>query len=61
MLGVLELAFLSNGAVLFIGQRTTDVTGLAAGAVLISIPVIIVFVVFQRTLIRGILAGALKA
>ena len=46
---------------LFIGQRTTDVTGLAAGAVIISIPVIIVFVFFQRTLIRGILAGALKA
>jgi raffinose/stachyose/melibiose transport system permease protein len=46
---------------LFIGQRTTDVTGLAAGAVIISIPVIVVFVFFQRTLIRGILAGALKA
>lgn len=46
---------------LFIGQRTTDITGLAAGAVIISIPVIVVFVFFQRTLIRGILAGALKA
>jgi raffinose/stachyose/melibiose transport system permease protein len=46
---------------LFIGQRTTDVTGLAAGAVIISVPVIVVFVFFQRTLVRGILAGALKA
>jgi raffinose/stachyose/melibiose transport system permease protein len=45
---------------LFIGQRTNDVTGLAAGALIISIPVVIVFVLFQRTLIRGILAGALK-
>jgi raffinose/stachyose/melibiose transport system permease protein len=45
---------------LFIGQRTNDTTGLAAGAVIISIPVVVVFVLFQRTLIRGILAGALK-
>jgi raffinose/stachyose/melibiose transport system permease protein len=45
---------------LFIGQRTTDVTGLAAGALIISVPVLVVFVVFQRSLIRGILAGALK-
>jgi raffinose/stachyose/melibiose transport system permease protein len=45
---------------LFIGQRTTDVTGLAAGALIISVPVIIVFVLFQRSLIRGVLAGALK-
>lgn len=45
---------------LFIGQRTSDTTGLAAGALIISIPVVVVFVLFQRTLIRGILAGALK-
>lgn len=45
---------------LFIGQRTSDVTGLAAGALIISTPVVIVFVLFQRTLIRGILAGAIK-
>lgn len=45
---------------LFIGQRTTDVAGLAAGALIISVPVVIVFVLFQRSLIRGILAGALK-
>jgi raffinose/stachyose/melibiose transport system permease protein len=45
---------------LFIGQRTRDVPGLAAGAIIISIPVIIVFILFQRSLIRGILAGALK-
>jgi raffinose/stachyose/melibiose transport system permease protein len=45
---------------LFIGQRTTDVTGLAAGALIISVPVVIVFVLFQRSLIRGILAGAVK-
>jgi raffinose/stachyose/melibiose transport system permease protein len=46
---------------LFVGQRNTDVTGLAAGALLISIPVVLVYVVFQRSLIRGILAGAVKA
>lgn len=45
---------------LFIGQRTSDTTGLAAGALIISVPVVIVFIAFQRTLIRGILAGALK-
>jgi raffinose/stachyose/melibiose transport system permease protein len=45
---------------MFIGQRTTDVTGLAAGALIISIPVVLVFILFQRSLIRGILAGALK-
>jgi raffinose/stachyose/melibiose transport system permease protein len=46
---------------LFVGQHNTDVTGLAAGALIISIPVVLVYVVFQRRLIQGILAGAVKA
>jgi raffinose/stachyose/melibiose transport system permease protein len=48
------------GLALFIGQWSTDQAGLAAGALLISLPTLVVFLVFQRTLVRGILAGALK-
>jgi raffinose/stachyose/melibiose transport system permease protein len=45
---------------LFIGKFTTDTAGLAAGTLMISLPTVLVFVVFQRQLIRGILAGAVK-
>jgi raffinose/stachyose/melibiose transport system permease protein len=48
------------GLGLFIGQHTTDVPGLAAAAVLLSIPCLIVYVVLQRHFIRGITSGSVK-
>jgi raffinose/stachyose/melibiose transport system permease protein len=44
----------------FLGARTSDVTGLAAAGVLAAIPVMIIYVVMQRQLVEGLLAGAVK-
>lgn len=44
----------------FLGARTNDVTGLAAAGVLAAIPVMIIYVVMQRQLVEGLLAGAVK-
>jgi raffinose/stachyose/melibiose transport system permease protein len=42
------------------GERLTDITTTAASALLGLIPTLIVFLIFQRTLTRGITAGAVK-
>lgn len=44
----------------FVGQRSTDYPGLAAAAIIISIPVVLVYVVLQRSFIRGVVSGAVK-
>jgi raffinose/stachyose/melibiose transport system permease protein len=49
------------GLALFSGQRLTDYPGLAAGALIISAPVVAVFLLLQRQFFRGIFAGAAKA
>jgi raffinose/stachyose/melibiose transport system permease protein len=48
------------GLAFFAGQHTTDRIGMAAAAVIVSLPVVIVFVIFQRSFIRGMAAGAVK-
>jgi raffinose/stachyose/melibiose transport system permease protein len=42
------------------GERQTDVTTLISATLLSVIPTIVFFVIFQRTLTRGITAGAVK-
>jgi raffinose/stachyose/melibiose transport system permease protein len=42
------------------GQHTTNVTGTAASALLGVLPAIIFFLIFQRTLTRGVAVGAVK-
>lgn len=44
----------------FVGQHAADVTLLAAGATIVSLPIVIVFLVFQRNFIRGMVGGAVK-
>ena len=44
----------------FSGQHTTNVPLLSAGAVIVVLPVVIVYVFTQREFIRGMLSGALK-
>lgn len=46
---------------LFQGRRTSDIPGLAAGAVIVALPVVIVYLFLQRHFIRGMLSGAVKA
>lgn len=42
------------------GQRSSDVPGLAAGALILSLPVIVVYALLQRHFVRGMLSGAAK-
>jgi raffinose/stachyose/melibiose transport system permease protein len=65
---LLPLAFLNTSQSLTVplvleqlnGERQTDTTTLIAGTLISIIPTIIFFLIFQRTLTRGITAGAVK-
>ncbi|WP_062467299.1 carbohydrate ABC transporter permease [Demequina maris] len=65
---LLPLAFLNTSDSLTVpllleqlnGERQTDTTTLIAGTLISIIPTIIFFLIFQRTLTRGITAGAVK-
>ncbi|MBB5785657.1 ABC transporter permease subunit [Jiangella mangrovi] len=59
-LGAPELRTLGVGMFSFFGQESTDWTGLAAGACISTIPIVIVFLFLQRTFVEGI-AGAVKS
>jgi raffinose/stachyose/melibiose transport system permease protein len=48
------------GLAFFQGRNTTDFALLAAGAVIVATPVIVVYVFLQRHFIRGMLSGAIK-
>lgn len=54
-----RLRTLAVGMFSFTGENTVDWTGMAAGAAISLIPVILVFIVFQRYFINGI-AGSVK-
>lgn len=44
----------------FVGQNNTDVPMLAAGTIIVMLPVTILYLLFQRTFVSGLLQGALK-
>jgi raffinose/stachyose/melibiose transport system permease protein len=44
----------------FIGERNTDFSGLAAGALIITVPVLLLYVILQRSFVRGLLSGSIK-
>lgn len=48
------------GIAFFEGQYTSDTQGLAAAAILVAAPVVVVYVFLQRHFIRGMIAGATK-
>jgi raffinose/stachyose/melibiose transport system permease protein len=48
------------GLAFFQGQHSSDVSLLAAGAVLVALPVVIIYLIFQRRFIEGMLSGAVK-
>jgi raffinose/stachyose/melibiose transport system permease protein len=48
------------GLAFFAAQHSTDRIGQAAAAVMISAPIVLMFVVFQRSFINGIAAGSVK-
>ncbi len=45
---------------LFTGQRVADIPGAAASCVILSFPVLALYIFMQRHFIRGVLAGSLK-
>ncbi len=51
---------LTLGLYLFAGGRTVDVGPLAAATLITILPVVILFVVLQREVARGLLSGAVK-
>lgn len=55
-----ELRTLPIGLQAFIGQYATDWNLLMAGAVVTTVPVILLFVFLQRYLVAGLTAGAVK-
>lgn len=56
-----EVRTASVGLFGFIGAATTEWGGLLAGTVLCMLPPLIMFSIFQKHMIRGILAGSIKA
>jgi N,N'-diacetylchitobiose transport system permease protein len=44
----------------FISQRTTDIGAIMAASTLMTIPVVIFFLIVQRRLVSGLVAGAVK-
>lgn len=44
----------------FVGEYTTNVPLLAAGSVIVAAPIIVIYVILQRYIIRGLTQGAVK-
>lgn len=55
-----ELRTLSVGMLAFVGENTTDWSGMAAAATISLLPVVVLFVVLQRYFVEGV-AGAIKS
>ncbi|MDW3225375.1 MAG: carbohydrate ABC transporter permease [Paracoccaceae bacterium] len=55
-----EMRTLSVGLLNFQGTMTRDVSGLSSGTVIMALPVVLLFFVFQRHFVRGMTAGAVK-
>lgn len=48
------------GLASFQGRYTTDIALVSAGAMIVALPIVIVFIFFQRDFMRGMLTGAVK-
>ncbi len=48
------------GLASFSGRFTTDIALVSAGAIIVALPIVVVFVAFQREFMRGMLTGAVK-
>ena len=44
----------------FVGQNNTDVPMLAAGTILVMLPITVLYLLFQRSFVSGLLQGAFK-
>ena len=48
------------GLAFFAAQHSTDRVGQAAAAVIVSAPIIVLFIICQRSFIRGMATGSVK-
>ena len=48
------------GLAFFQGRYSADIPLMAAGALIVAAPILLVYIVFQRYFIRGMLGGAVK-
>jgi raffinose/stachyose/melibiose transport system permease protein len=48
------------GLASFSGRYTTNIALVSAGAVIVALPILVVFIFFQREFMRGMLTGAVK-
>lgn len=55
-----ELRPVGLGMMFFVGRYTTERGLIAAGVILTSLPIVVLYLALQRQFIRGITAGALK-
>ena len=55
-----ENQMLASGLYLFAGGRTGEYELAAAGSLIMTVPVVIFFLIFQKYFIRGLTAGAFK-
>jgi ABC-type glycerol-3-phosphate transport system permease component len=44
----------------FVGQYTTDIPMLSAATIIVILPIVLVYLLFQRSFVAGLLGGALK-
>lgn len=56
-----DLRTLPVGLALLRGQYASDVPVMAAGSVMVLLPVLLVYIFFQRHFIQGIISGAVKS
>ncbi len=54
------LRTLPVGLAFFQGKYTANIPLMAAGAIIVALPTILIYVLFQRFFIRGMLGGAVK-
>ena len=55
-----ELRTLPLGLAFFQGRYSMDMSLVAAGAVMVALPTIVIYVLFQRQFIQGVTAGAVQ-
>ena len=55
-----DMRTLPVGLAFFLGKQFLDWGHLMAGASIAALPVIILFIIFQRKIVAGLMAGALK-
>ncbi len=48
------------GLASFSGRYTTEIALVSAAAVIVAVPIVVVFIIFQREFLRGMLTGAVK-